>query len=150
METPRIPRKRITDYLIQSGWTLTREASSSVIGQTDWWDSPSGVRIALEPHQGWTDQDARSVARRIGEIDKVPPHQVMGTEPPFDPKSDPVLHTNGRGRAHHAAFVAADGARQERHMKREHQAEPDRALLIAGAATLTEAHAYFHDRLERH
>ena len=150
MERPRIPRSAITDYLTRSGWTLIREASSSVIGQADWWDAPTGQRISLPSYQGWTDDDARTAARKIGQIAGVPPHQVMGTPAPFDPKSDPVLHFNGRGRAHHVAFAEADDARQERHMKREHSADPKRALIIAGAATLTEAHHYFHDRLERH
>jgi len=145
-----IERSAITGYLIRSGWTLAREGSSSVIGQTDWWDSPGGVRVSLPQYQGWTDQDGRNAAHRIGEIDGVPPHEVMGTEPPFDPKSDPVLHVNGRGRAHQAAFRDADEARQQRHLKREHSLDPERALRVTGTATLHDAHEFAHDRIERH
>jgi hypothetical protein len=144
-----IERSAITNYLIRTGWTLAREGSSSVIGQTDWWDSPGGVRISLPQYTDWTDQEGRNAGRRIGEIDGVPPHVVMGTEPPFDPKSDPVLHVNGRGRGHQAAFRDADDARQQRHLKREHSIDSDKALRVAGATTLPEAHKFIHDRLER-
>lgn len=148
METPRIPRDSITGYMTRAGWTLTREALSSAIGQADWWDAPTGQRISLPPHQGWTDNDARTAARTIGQIDGVPWYEVMGVPAPFDPKSDPVLHVNGRDRAHHAAFAEADDARRERHMKREHSADPERALSISGTGTLAEAHEFFHDRFD--
>jgi hypothetical protein len=144
----RIERVTITDYLTRSGWKLTRPEPDSGADRSEWWDAPGGQRISVPPAQGWSDQDARIVAAKIGQIDAVPPHQVMGTQPPFDPKSDPVLHTNGRGKAHRGAFADADDARRERHMKREHSTEPDRALFISGTATLDEAHDWFHYRFD--
>ena len=140
-----VPRTAITDYLTRAGWTLTREAPQSGLDQNDWYDAPEQRgRVALPPAQGWSLQDAHAAARRIGQIDSVPPHVVMGTAPPFDPKSDPVLHTNGRGKAHRSAFADADDARRERHMKREHSTEPERAVFISGTGTLDEAHDWFH------
>lgn len=143
-----IARDTITDYLKRADWKLTREAPQSGRDQNEWWDSPTGERISLPPAQGWTLQDAHRVAGRIAAIDRVPAHQVMGTEPPFDPKSDPVLHYNGRGRAHYAAFRESDDARQARHLTREHSAPPERTRLITGLDTLADAHEWLHDRFD--
>ena len=144
-----LERSAITGHLTRAGWTLTREASPAVIDQADWWDSPSGKRISLPPHQGWTDDDARTAAHRISAIDGTAWHEVLGVPAPFDPKSDPVLHVNGRDQAHDAAFTAADDARRERHLKREHSITPESALTIAGADSLTEAHAWLHYKFDR-
>lgn len=144
----KIERVTITDYLTRAGWKLTRSEPDTGWDRSEWWDAPGGQRISLPPAQGWSNQDAQIAAAKIGKVDAVPPHQVTGTPPPFDPKSDPVLHVNGRGRPHLAAFADADDARRERHMKREHSTEPDRALAISGTGTLDEAHDWFHDRFD--
>lgn len=140
-----LERSAITGHLTRLGWTLTRTDPD----QCEVWKPPAGPTIRLDPDQGWTDADARTAARRISEIDGTPWHEVLGVPAPFDPKSDPVLHVNGRGRPHEEAFRSADEARQARHLKREHSIDPERALIISATGTLPEAHEWLHYRFDR-
>jgi hypothetical protein len=140
-----LERSAIIGHLTRLGWTLTRTDSD----HSEIWQPPAGPTIRIEPVQGWTDDDARTAARRVSAIDGTPWHEVLGVPAPFDPKSDPVLHVNGREAEHAAAFRDADEARQIRHLKREHSIAPESAVTISGADPLPEAHEWLHYKFDR-
>ena len=146
-------RTVIVEYLTAgAAWSLVEPAPIDRPGW-EWWRHSAGETVALPAADEWeTDsQEARQrvyrLAARIAECDRVPLHLVTGATP-FDPKTDPVLHFNGRGRKHYDAFRTADQERQHRHIRREHSSDPDRACLIAGTDSLTEAHEWLHDRFD--
>lgn len=68
----------------------------------------------------------------------------------------PMLHQNGRGLEHEAAFRAAAEDDQARHLKRQHMlADVDGARRTATdpgkpLASLSEAHEWWHIRQRRH
>jgi hypothetical protein len=178
-----VERARIIGYLAGAGWTRDRRGQGpdpALPDRFEGWARADGQFIVAVPTaDAWptmTPQEYSRMLNQVSEADRTPRHIITGVTP-FDPRTDPILHANGRGRRHDNAFRAEAEDRQIRHLRREHSTDPDSVRRLAtspsldGAlcdgcqfpgscgertgpcesllASLAEAHSWHHERFDR-
>jgi hypothetical protein len=178
-----VERARIIGYLAGAGWTKDNRGPGPDPALSDrfegWARAEGRFIVAVPTAAAWptmTPQEYARMLNQVSEADRTPRHIITGVAP-FDPRTDPILHINSRGRRHDAAFRAETEARQVRHIQREHRTDPESVRWLATPpsrdsglcdgcqspascgewsrpcaallVSLAEAHSWHHERFDR-
>lgn len=143
-------REHTINYLSEAGWTPEPDKDHA---ERIRWTHHSGEVAVIPSVEEWPrDRLAHGEAlRRITAADRVN-HQTVTGAVPYDPSGNLLLHMNGEGRKHEAAFRDAPEDDQVRHLRRQHFADDVQTYRETATdpgqplASLSEAHEWWHYR----